>query len=201
VKRHSQWASANLRGAGSYLRKVSSALILGVLAASAALAAADGQLQLPNFDGLAEKATQSVDITLDSNLLGLAARFLDPSDPADAQVRSLIGGIKGIYVRSYTFDKDFAYPSADVDLMRKQLTAPGWQRLVQVQSRKEQTHVDIYISTHAGKADGLAIIASEPRKFTIVNIVGAIDLEKLRLLEGHLGVPKLTLPPPGKPDG
>jgi hypothetical protein len=43
------------------------------------------------------------------------------------------------------------------------------------------------------QAVGLAVIASEPRQFTIVNIVGAIDLDKLHKLEGQLGVPKLDI--------
>jgi len=37
------------------------------------------------------------------------------------------------------------------------------------------------------------LIASEPRQFTIVNIVGAIDLDKLHKLEGQFGVPKLDV--------
>jgi hypothetical protein len=49
------------------------------------------------------------------------------------------------------------------------------------------------MSVFQGKANGLAIIASEPREFTIVNIVGAVDLEKLRQLEGQFGIPKLEL--------
>jgi hypothetical protein len=43
---------------------------------------------------------------------------------------------------------------------------------------------------------GLALIASEPREITIVNIVGAIDLDKLHKLEGQFGVPKLDLDAP-----
>jgi hypothetical protein len=43
------------------------------------------------------------------------------------------------------------------------------------------------------KVNGLAIIASEPRELTIVNIVGSVDLQKLHQLEGHFGVPKLQL--------
>jgi hypothetical protein len=40
---------------------------------------------------------------------------------------------------------------------------------------------------------GLAIIASEPREFTIVNIVGNIDLADLHNLEGKFGVPELGI--------
>ena len=37
------------------------------------------------------------------------------------------------------------------------------------------------------------MLASEPRQLTIVNLIGAIDLEQLRRLDGELGIPKLDL--------
>ncbi len=166
---------------------------LAALLARAATAAPDVQLKLPAFEGLADKASESVSITLDSNLLGLAAGFLDASKPEDAAAKELIAGLRGVYVRSYTFDTDFAYPRAEVEMVRKQLAVPGWQQLMGVRSRKEQSNVDIYICVAQGKASGLAIIASEPRKFTIVNIVGSIDLARLHQLEGKFGIPKLQL--------
>src|ERR1700722_889714 len=166
--------------------------LMAVFAAAMA-AAPDVQLKMPNFDSFAAKASDSVSITLDSTLLGIAAGFLDSSKPEDAAAKDLIGGLQGIYVRSYSFDKDFAYPAADVDLVRRQLSPPLWQRLVGVRSHKEQSNVDIYISVNQGKANGLVIIASEPREFTVVNIVGSIDLQKLHKLEGKFGIPKLQL--------
>jgi len=179
--------------------------LLAVLFVPVALAGPPAPLKLPDLEALAAKATESVDITLDAALLGTAAAFLDPSDPEDAATRELIGGLKGIYVRSYTFDKDFVYPSAAVEMLRKQLATPGWERLVGVRSAKERTTVDIYVSLDHGQANGLAIITSEPREFTIVNIVGSIDLRKLHQLEGKFGVPKLPLqespPAPEKPAG
>lgn len=167
--------------------------LLTALLAATASAAPAAQLQLPNFDALADKATETVSITLDSTLLRLAAGFLDPNKPEDAAAKELISGLKGIYVKRYVFETDFAYPKADVDNVRKQLSGPGWQRLVEVRSRKEQADVDIYIAVDQNRATGLAIIASEPREFTIVNIVGSIDLEKLHQLEGQFGIPKLEL--------
>jgi hypothetical protein len=172
---------------------------LPALAASAALAAPAAQLYLPDFDALAARATETVNISLDPSLLGLAASFLDSSNPDDAATKELIAGLRGIYVRSYTFGQDFAYPAAQVDLVRKQLAAPAWQRLVEVNSTRDRTHVQIYVAVDRGVANGLAIIASEPREFTIVNIVGSIDLAKLRRLEGKFGIPRLALPE-GKDD-
>ena len=57
----------------------------------------------------------------------------------------------------------------------------------------------MFVLVDGDKAQGLAIIASEPREFTIVNIVGNIDLEQLHDLEGNFGVPKLGIEAGKKP--
>ena len=176
------------------MKPLQALLALLVLAAfSQAAPAADARLALPDFRALEARASETVSVSLDSSLIGLAARFLDPDKPEDAAARQAIAGLTGIYVRSFTFDADFAYPQAEVDSVRKQLSAPGWQPLVQVRSHKERNDVDVYIRVEGSKANGLAIIASEPREFTIVNIVGSIDLQKLHELEGHFGIPQLKL--------
>ena len=79
----------------------------------------------------------------------------------------------------------------DIEAITSQLATPGWSRLVQTKSRKTGSNVDIYLLVADNKALGMALIATEPRELTIVNIVGSIDLDKLRKLEGHFGVPKL----------
>ncbi len=171
------------------MRRLHMGMVVGwaLLLVRAAVAAPDAPLKLPSFDALASKASHTVAVTLDSQLLGFAAGFLDPGNPQDAAARELIGGLKGIYVRSYEFDGEFAYPRAEIDAVRRQLT--GWQQVVSVRGRKNDDNVDIYISVDQGKANGLVIIASEPREFTIVDIVGSIDLEKLRRLRGKFGIP------------
>lgn len=156
--------------------------------------AANPRLVLPQFKDLADKATQSVSITMDPALLGLATRFMDAGNAQDAAAMEVIKGLQGIYVRSYTFDRDGVYQSSDVDEIRKQLAAPGWSRVVETRSKKTHADVDIYLMTQGKQVLGLALIASEPREITIVNIVGAIDLDKLHKLEGQFGVPKLREP-------
>ena len=175
------------------MRKYTLPLFFALLAPALAWGAPSPKLVIPNFSGLAQKATESVTITLDPALLGLAAKFLDSNDPQDAATKEVLKGLQGIYVRSYTFDKDSAYQQADIDAVRSQLAAPGWNRLVETRSRKTRADVDIYIMVDNNQAIGLALIASEPRQFTIVNIVGAIDLDKLHKLEGQFGVPKLDI--------
>ena len=181
------------------MKHVGLKILLALLAPALACAAPNPRLVLPDFAALAQKATQAVTITLDPGLLSLAARFLDANDPQDAATREIIKGLQGIYVRSYTFDRDSAYRQEDIDAVRKQLAAPGWNRLVETHSKRTQANVDIYIMLDNNQAIGLAVIASEARQFTIVNIVGAIDLEKLHKLEGQFGVPKLDIDAPKAP--
>src|SRR6267154_74377 len=175
------------------MRSCSFGIFWALLVPTLAWAAPNPRLALPEFSTLAQKATESVTITLDAALLAVAGRFLDGNDPQDAAAKEVLKGLQGIYVRSYTFDKDSAYQQADIDEVRSQLAAPGWNRLVQTRSRKTHADVDIYIMVDNNQAIGLALIASEPRQFTIVNIVGAVDLDKLHKLEGQFGVPKLDI--------
>ena len=81
----------------------------------------------------------------------------------------------------------------------RQLNAPGWSRIVEARSKKDSTNVDVFVLIDGEKAQGLAIIASEAREFTIVNIVGNIDLEQLHDLEGNFGVPNLEIETGKKP--
>jgi len=178
------------------MRNCSLRLFFALLAPTLAWAAPNPRLVLPEFPALAQKATESVVISLDAGLLAMAGRFLNGDDPQDAATKEILKGLQGIYIRSYTFDKDAAYQQTDIDAVRNQLSAPGWNRLVETRSRKARANVDIYIMVANNQATGLALIASEPRQFTIVNIVGAIDLDKLHKLEGQFGVPRLDIDVP-----
>lgn len=161
-------------------------------AASIAVASEPGRLELPDFSALAKKASQSVVISLDPSLLGLASGFLSAdSEAVDAGTKELISGLKGVYVRSFHFDQDDVYSQSDVDAVRAQLSAPAWQPLVSTHDRKQHSDVDIYVRRNGSHTEGLAIIAQHPRELTIVNIVGSIDLAKLSQLQGQFGIPRL----------
>ena len=145
-----------------------------------------GQLHLPAFSGLQSKASEVVDITLGSWPLALASKFMNSDNPEDAEIKKVISGIKSIAVRSYEFDSDFVYSKEDVEAVRKQLSAPGWTQLAQIHKRNKAQDVDVYVALTDDQAKGFAIVASEPRKFTILNIVGSIDLEQIAKLQHHM---------------
>jgi hypothetical protein len=181
-----------------------------LLAAAAAcltlplLASARGpELTLPSFPDLREHATESVDVTLGWMPLRLMGWLMNDGDPDSAQVKETLKGLKSVQIRSFEFKTDYAYPQADIDRLRAQLTAPQWSPLVQVRKRGDQDgqdkeNVDIYVALEDKKVSGLVIIASGPRELTLVNIVGTIDLEQIAGLRRTFVPPKgmAQLPPP-----
>jgi Domain of unknown function (DUF4252) len=165
-------------------------LTLAVCAALPSRAASD-DIKFPvSFGKLAERATESVDVTLDSSMLQLASGFLSQDDKDEADVKKLVSKLKGVYVRSFEFDKDGQYSMADVDYIKAQLKGPEWSRIVNVKSSKGENS-DIYVKKNGDAIAGLVVIAAEPRELTVVHIDGPINPQQLSELSGHLGIPNL----------
>ncbi|HEY5403381.1 MAG TPA: DUF4252 domain-containing protein [Pyrinomonadaceae bacterium] len=152
--------------------------------------AQDPRIQLTHLDHLATRASETVDLNFDERLILAAAKIFNDKDEDEAQIKKLITGLKGVYVKSFEFENDNEYSSADVDSIRSQLREPSWTRLVNVKSKKDG-NVEVYISLTGSQVNGLTVISAEARELTIVNIVGPVDLEKLAKLEGKLGIPEL----------
>jgi hypothetical protein len=105
-----------------------------------------------------------------------------------AQVNRMLAGLKSVRVRSYEFKSDFVYSKSDIDAVRAQLTAPVWSQMVHTEDKDHNENVDIYVAFDDHTMKGLAVVTSEPREFTIVNVVGTIDLQDVAKLEQHFGV-------------
>jgi hypothetical protein len=173
---------------------------LAAAAATALLAlptgsdAASPRIDIPDFSHLSAKASDSVNITIGWPLLSIARHFAKHADVEDDPEASaaidVLQDIKSVQVRSFTFDEDGAYSLADVDAVRKQLSAPGWTHLVEQHKREPREDTDVFMCLEGGKIKGIAVISSEPREFTIVNVIGNIDIDKLSRLEGQFGIPK-----------
>ena len=168
-------------------------LILLVAFCVSTARAQDAKLQIDHLNKLADKAAEVVEVTLDERLLKIAAKFLSPDNPDEAKVKEIINGLKGVYVRVFEFDKAGEYSSSDLDPIRSQLRQPGWSKIVGVYSRRGGSNVDIHLKYQGQTIIGVAIIAADPMELTVVNIIGPIDLDKVRQLEGQLGIPKFNL--------
>lgn len=187
MKRDSVWNHAMFRS-----RRLWTMILTVLLVPIVSAAGQNPRVRMPDLSQLAARSSNTVDISLDGALLSLAARFLD-GEGEERDVKEMLAAIKGIYVKTFEFDHDGAYSPADIEAVRQQLAGPGWSRVVGVGSRRDQDQVDIYMWMDGDKPGGLAILSAEPRQLTIVNIIGAIDLEKLRALEGQFGVPRFDL--------
>jgi hypothetical protein len=150
------------------------------------------RLELSSLDHLATKASQTVEVNIDERLMRIAAKAFSDKDADEREIKKLIAGVKGIYVKSFEFDSDGQFTTADIDAIRAQVRGPGWTRLVNVTSRKEG-NVEVYLLMMGEEVGGLAVLSSEDRELTVVNIVGPVDLEKLAKLEGQFGVPELGI--------
>ena len=153
-----------------------------------------GSVDLPDLQGLQHQATDSVNISLDPWLLGTMSAFMDDKDADSAAMKKMLSGIKSIQIRSFAFGTDFVYPASAIDGIRQQLSAPGWSKMVQVHNHKEREDVDIYLMMDQHRANGFALIASDPRQLTIINIVGSINMDDLPMLERHFHIPPVGLP-------
>jgi Domain of unknown function (DUF4252) len=162
-----------------------------LIALPAAAAPITGALELPDFSHLQSKARESVNVNLDGFLMRIAKAVAAKEENGDEGLK-LLQDIKSVQVKSFEFDSDNEYSKADIDAVRKQLASPGWSAIAQVRKREDKENVDVFICTEGEKILGLAVIASGLRSFTIVNVIGSIDIDKLARLEGQFGIPKVN---------
>jgi hypothetical protein len=166
--------------------------VLVTLGAAATTGAQNPRIQTSQLDALAAKATQTVDVNIDERLMQLTARFLSSKDDDEAKVKELVNGLKGIYVKSFEFENEGQYTEADLEGIRSQLRNTAWDRIVNVNSKKEGS-VEVYLMKTGDQVSGLAVLATDPKEVTVVNIIGPIDLEKLTQLGGQFGIPELEI--------
>ncbi len=163
-------------------------MVVGLLPIMAAAQA--GKLVIPDFADLAKKATNSVDITLDGDMLKSASHFMGSGGGGDSanDVSSVVSGLKSISVRSFTFDKPDMYSQQAVEGVLAQVDVPGWKKIVSVRDKGERVEIHMRQNAEDG---GLLIVAEKAQQLTIVNIAGKINMDQLRELQGHMGVPAM----------
>src|SRR5438067_8932553 len=117
-----------------------------VLATCAMAQDADSMLQF-DWAKLAAKAVEKVDLHLEGPMLEMASKFLSGENAKgdEAKAKEFVQGLKGIYVKSFKFDKEGQYSEDDVSALRAQLRAPGWSNILDVQEKHEST--GIYLRT------------------------------------------------------
>jgi hypothetical protein len=144
------------------------------------------------LDKLAAVAKSSTNVTLNADMLKLAAGFLGSDNDKDAaSIKAMVANLKGIYVREYEFDKPGQYSESDVAALRASLKQPKWSAIVEVKEDKEWTQVFVLPIANSTKLGGLAVVSTEPTSLTVVYIDGSIDPADLEKLSGNMGIPEI----------
>lgn len=172
--------------------KLAALAVLLLLAATATALAQNPRIQTSQLDGLAAKASETVDVNIDESLMALTTKFLSSKDDDEKKVKELVSGLKGIYVKSFEFESEGQYTDADLESIRSQLRNPVWSRIINARSKKDGS-IEVYLMHTGPQISGLAVLATELKEITVINIVGPVDLEKLTQLEGEFGIPELGL--------
>ena len=168
--------------------------MLLLLAAFTANAQDAARLRFEKLNGLENKAQDVVEVNIDGKLLDLAKRVLVKVNDQDAKkVGQAISGLKGIYVRVYNFANENEYNIADVDEIRSQLNSPGWEKLANVRSKKNNQKVDVFTMFTGDVMSGVAVIVSESKSIAVVNVIGPIDIDLLAEMSGKLNIPKIDI--------
>jgi len=154
--------------------------------------AQDGRLNFDLLDKLAARASEKQEVSIDALMLASYMPFLPNGSQANA-AKEVLSELKGLYVRRYEFDNDKAYSMDEVNALRKQLLTPNWSKIVSNEEKGQGNRElqEIYLFQPGGKISGLVIISAEPGELSVVNIVGPIDFDKLRKLDGIFGIPRI----------
>jgi len=165
--------------------------------AAALLSTAWGQkLDLSSLDKLSGRAKESSTVNLDGDKLQTALGFLTQAsankkagkDKEMGLASSLVSGLKGVYVRTFEFDKPGSFTQTDLESLRRQLRGPGWSKVIEVKERDESSEIYFFKS---GEGAGMAVIAAEKSELSVVNLVGPVDLSALGKIGDIMNLPSI----------
>lgn len=169
---------------------LSSVLITAIMSVSAQ----NARLKFDNLNDLEKRAEDVIEVNIDGKLLNLAKRVLLKVKDKDAKtVGEAIKGLEGIYVRVFNFKAANEYNIADVDMIRSQLNSPGWEKLANVRSKKNNQKIDVYTMFTGDDISGVAVLLSEDKSIALVNVIGPIDIDTLVELSGKWNIPDIDI--------
>ncbi len=169
-------------------------VLLGLVATTSANAQDAARLHFENLNGLETRAQDVVEVNIDGKMLDLAKRVMTKVNDEDSKkVAQAISGLKGIYVRVYNFANENEYNVADVEQIRAQLNAPGWEKLANVRSKKNNQKVDVYTMFSGEVMSGVAVVVSDTKSIAVVNVIGPIDIDMLVEMSGKMNIPKIDI--------
>ncbi len=123
--------------------------------------------------------------------LGLSAQTVDLKSLDLLESKAKTDGVTtvnlpSLSVRHFEFDRAGVYSESDLNAIRGQVKGSGWSKMVQVKEKGGGEITEVYVHGAGGKVTGVLVLAAEPRELTVVNLLGPLDLEKLKGLKDIL---------------
>ncbi|MGB9414754.1 MAG: hypothetical protein WCB58_00435 [Acidobacteriaceae bacterium] len=148
---------------------------------------------------LARTAAFHTDVTFDRSMLQLAGGLWGAS--GDPQFADAMSRLDGISVHTYHYAAPGMYDSRQVEAVRRQYTAMGWQHLVTSHSASSAGATDLWISFHNMRATGAVVLFQSPTNLDLVAFSGNLSPLDMLHLRGHFGIPRFPgdhfVPAPG----
>lgn len=143
------------------------------------------------LDKLGANAKGTTNVTLTADVLKFAAAFLDADGDSDgAALKSLVGKLKAVYVRSYKYDRPGQYSEADLAPFRAMLSQPKWMAVVDAREGGETSQIYFLMAAN-GRLGGVAVLNLEPTKVSVVYIDGELEPRDIAKLSGNMGIPEI----------
>lgn len=148
-----------------------------------------------NTEELKGQADEVVEVNLDGKALQEGSKLLAIRDGISGSVKSVLGGIKGIYRKTYRFAAGNSYEEGAVTSIRSQMTNDGWAPMIDVQDKRQNKGLTVYsfTSTDGTSPNGVTVISTDPGEITVLNLVGDIDLDALADVGATLGMPAMSI--------
>ena len=121
-----------------------------------------------NFDKLAEKAKEKVEINIEADQLEKMA----------GELKLPINAVSSVILRHYEFEQPSQFSGADLAGLRKQAADGGWTRFLNVKEDDEST--EIYSLKQNGEMAGFLLIVAEAKELTVAYVAGNISLPQLQ---------------------
>ena len=149
---------------------------------------ASGRVDFGKFAAPA-KGGEFVEVNINSNLISLAAQFLDKQQP---DVAKLIRSVELVRVNVIGLnDENRDDLKKRVEKIRADLDAAGWDRNVNVQGKAGED-VGVFIKTRGAEAiAGVAITVMDGEHIVLANIVGDIKPSQIAAIADGLNIQPL----------
>ncbi len=147
-----------------------------------------------DMEELEGQADEVVEVNLEGKSLEQGSKLLAIRDGISGSFKSLLGGLTGVYRKTFRFAGGKTYESDSVRHIHEKMAKEGWSKMVDVQDIQKKEGVTIYSYSEDAGVKGVTVIATDPGEVTVVNIVGQeVDLEALAEIGEKLGLPAMKV--------